>query len=116
MGGLSESQVPPTRLTSQPQTHNLKKFRFSESKEMLAKLSSKNQVTIPKRITQALGPFEYLEVEALGDRIVLTPVRLKKADAVRNKLNELGIDEGDVAGAVNWARAAQGSSEPNLKD
>jgi hypothetical protein len=83
---------------------------------MLAKLSSKNQVTIPKRITRALSPFEYLEVEALGDRIVLTPVRLMKADAVRNKLTELGIDESDVASAVKWARAAQGSSEPNAND
>lgn len=83
---------------------------------MLAKLSSKNQVTLPKRITQALGPFEYLEVEALGDRIVLTPVRLQKTDAVRNKLAELGIDETDVADAVSWARRTRGSSDPNAKD
>jgi hypothetical protein len=83
---------------------------------MLAKLSSKNQVTLPRRITQALGPFEYLEVEALGDRIVLTPVRLQKTDAVRNKLAELGIDETDVADAVSWARGTRGSSDPNAKD
>ena len=83
---------------------------------MLAKLSSKNQVTLHRRITQALGPFEYLEVEALGDRIVLTPVRLQKTDAVRNKLAELGIDETDVADAVSWARGTRGSSDPNAKD
>lgn len=73
---------------------------------MLAKLSSKNQLTLPKRLTEALGPFEYLEVEALGDRIVLTPVRLQKADAVRAKLAELGIDDADVAGALTWARSS----------
>lgn len=73
---------------------------------MLAKLSSKNQITLPKRVTQAFGPFEYLEVEALGDRIVLTPVRLQKADAVRTKLAKLGINEEDVAGAVTWARSS----------
>lgn len=83
---------------------------------MLAKLSSKNQVTLPKRITQALSPFEYLEVEALGDRIVLTPVRLQKTDAVRNKLAELGIDETDVADAVSWARGTRASPDPNAKD
>jgi hypothetical protein len=73
---------------------------------MLAKLSSKNQITLPKRLTQAFGPFEYLEVEALGDRIVLTPVRLQKADAIRTKLAQLGINEEDVAGAVAWARSS----------
>lgn len=73
---------------------------------MLAKLSSKNQITLPKRLTQAFGPFEYLEVETLGDRIVLTPVRLQKADAVRTKLLELGIDEADVSDAVAWARSS----------
>lgn len=73
---------------------------------MLAKLSSKNQLTLPKRLTEALGPFEYLEVEALGDRIVLTPVRLQKADAVRAKLAELGIDDATVAGALTWARSS----------
>jgi len=71
---------------------------------MLAKLSSKNQVTLPKRLTESFGPFEYLEVEVADGRIVLTPVRLQKADAVRKKLAELGITEQDVSTAVAWAR------------
>lgn len=37
-------------------------------------------------------------------RIVLTPVRIHRADAVRAKLADLGITEADVADAVAWAR------------
>jgi hypothetical protein len=37
-------------------------------------------------------------------RIVLTPVRLNRADAVRAKLADLGITEKDVTEAVTWSR------------
>ena len=43
-------------------------------------------------------------VEAKDGRIILTPVRLQKADAVREKLAAMGIGEEDVADAVRWAR------------
>lgn len=71
---------------------------------MLAKLTAKNQLTLPKAVTQAVGPAEYFEVEALDGRIVLTPVRIQRGDAVRAKLAELKLDEDDVAAAVAWAR------------
>jgi hypothetical protein len=47
---------------------------------------------------------EYFEVQARDGQIVLTPVRIQRADAVRAKLAELGIEEADVADAVAWAR------------
>ena len=71
---------------------------------MLAKLTSKNQLTLPKSITRAVEETEYFEVETQEGRIILTPVRIQKADAVRSKLAELGISQQDVADAVNWAR------------
>jgi hypothetical protein len=71
---------------------------------MLAKLTSKNQLTLPKSITAAVGTAEYFDVEASNGRIVLTPVRIQRGDAVRAKLAELGLEERDVAGAVAWAR------------
>jgi hypothetical protein len=43
-------------------------------------------------------------VEVDGDRLLLTPARMGAADAVRQKLEELGITEADVADAVAWAR------------
>jgi hypothetical protein len=73
---------------------------------MLAKLTSKNQLTLPKSITAAIGATEYFEVEASNGRIVLTPVRIQRGDAVRAKLAELDLQEQDTADAVAWARRA----------
>ncbi|MDP1685697.1 hypothetical protein [Hydrogenophaga sp.] len=72
---------------------------------MLAKLTSKNQLTLPKAATQAVGASEYFEVETRAGQIILTPVRLQRADAVRAKLAELDLTELDVADAVAWARS-----------
>ena len=71
---------------------------------MLAKMTSKNQITLPKAAIQQVAPTQYFEVEAKDGRIILTPVRLQKADAVREKLASMGIGEEDVADAVRWAR------------
>ena len=73
---------------------------------MLAKLTSKNQLTLPKAIVQAVGEAEYYDVSTDNGRIVLTPVRLQQADAVRAKLSALGIDENDIQDAVAWSRKA----------
>ena len=74
---------------------------------MLAKLTSKNQLTLPRAIISEFEKFEYFDVIMENGRIVLTPVRLTRADAVRAKLTELGISEADVADAVVWARTAK---------
>ncbi len=79
---------------------------------MLAKITSKNQLTLPKSITAAVGPAEYFEVETRNGQIVLTPVRIQRADAVRAKLAELNLDEQDVADAVAWVR--QGTDKRTL--
>ena len=71
---------------------------------MLAKLSSKNQITLPKAVLQKIGDVEYFEVGVNDSRIVLTPVKIHQAEAVREKLSALGINEGDVKDALSWAR------------
>jgi len=71
---------------------------------IIAKLTSKNQLTLPKSITREIGETEYFEVTIEGKQIILTPVKIQRADAVRAKLAELGINEQDVADAVDWAR------------
>jgi hypothetical protein len=71
---------------------------------MLAKLTSKNQLTLPKSVTNAVGAVDYFEVKAKGGQIILTPVRIQRADAVRAKLAELDLVENDVEDAVAWAR------------
>ena len=71
---------------------------------MLAKLTSKNQLTLPKAIMASFEGVEYFDVTADNGRVVLTPARLVQPDAVRAKLAELGVSEADVAEAVAWAR------------
>ena len=71
---------------------------------MLTKITSKNQLTLPKSVTQAVAATEYFEVEARAGQIILTPVRIHRGDAVRAKLAELGLADGDMANAVAWAR------------
>ena len=71
---------------------------------MLAKLTSKNQLTLPKAVIADFQGSEYFDVTKENGRIVLTPVRVNRADAVRAKLAELGMSETDVADAVAWAR------------
>lgn len=78
---------------------------------MLAKLTSKNQLTLPKSVTNAVGAVEYFEVQAKGGQIILTPVRIQRADSVRTKLAELDIAEQDIADAVTWARQSKRRSK-----
>lgn len=71
---------------------------------MLAKITSKNQLTLPKSVTAAVGAAEYFDVQARDGQIVLTPVRIQRGDAVRAKLAQLELSEADIADAVAWAR------------
>lgn len=72
---------------------------------MLAKLTSKNQITLPKELVSRLEATEYFDVQLEDGKLVLTPVRPLQAGAVRAKLEKLGITEDDVARAVKWARS-----------
>ena len=74
---------------------------------MLAKLTSKNQLTLPKAAVEATGNPEYFEIEVRAGQLVLTPVRLQRADAVRAKLAGLGLGDDDLAEAVAWARKVE---------
>jgi hypothetical protein len=74
---------------------------------MLAKITSKNQLTLPKSVTQAVGATDYFDVEARAGQIILTPVRIQRGDAVRAKLAELNLTDADMSDAVAWARAPQ---------
>jgi hypothetical protein len=71
---------------------------------MLAKLTSKNQLTLPKAVVGSFRGVEYFEVSISNGCIVLAPVEIQKAGAVRAKLAELDMSEADVREAVEWAR------------
>jgi hypothetical protein len=71
---------------------------------MLAKLTSKNQITLPKAVVSGVDATEYFDASVENGRIVLTPVRVQQAQAVREKLAQLEITEQDIEDAIAWAR------------
>jgi hypothetical protein len=75
---------------------------------MLAKKTSKNQVTLPKAIVQQIPDTEYFDVSIQKGAVVLKPVVVSVAGeqlrAVREKVQALGLTEDDVEGAIRWAR------------
>ncbi len=75
---------------------------------MLAKKTSKNQLTLPKDIVKSFPGVEYFDIKVEGNKIVLTPVKIVPADrtleSIREKMKKLGITEEDVSKAIRWAR------------
>jgi hypothetical protein len=67
---------------------------------MLVRLTSRNRITLPKNVFDTIRPTEYFEVQTRNGQIILTPVRIQHADAVRAKLAELKLTEKDMADAV----------------
>jgi hypothetical protein len=74
---------------------------------MLAKLTVKNQLTIPKAVASRFAGVEYFDVSTDGSAIMLKPLRPSRLDEVRDKLERLGITEQDVTDAIAWARQSQ---------
>jgi hypothetical protein len=74
---------------------------------MLAKKTSKNQITIPKKIVDQLPDVSYFNVEFEEGVILLRPVKLFETDLekIRQKVKKLGIDDKSVGEAIRWARS-----------
>ena len=71
---------------------------------VLAKKTSKNQITIPRNVVRRFAEVDYFDVTTDGESIVLRPLRPSRADEVRAYLDKLGITEQDLQDAVAWAR------------
>jgi len=75
---------------------------------MLAKKTSKNQLTLPKNIVKTFPDIEYFDVTVKDSKIILTPVKISPVDetleVIRNKIEKLGITENDIKDAMKWAR------------
>lgn len=76
---------------------------------MLAKKTSKNQLTLPKEIVSNFPGIDLFDAVVEDHRIVLTPVKViplnASLESLREKIRKLGIDENDVTEAVKWARS-----------
>ncbi len=74
---------------------------------MLAKMTSKNQITIPKKIVDQMPRVKYFEVELKDGKIELKPLRVYGTDLekIRSKMKNLGLKPNSVREAVEWARS-----------
>ena len=73
---------------------------------MLAKLTAKNQITIPKDVISRLPYVEYFDVSYKDGHVILKPLKVYDTDleGIRSKMKQLGISENSVGEAVKWAR------------
>ena len=75
---------------------------------MLAKKTSKNQITLPRDIAKNFPDTVYFDVIMNDDQILLKPVQFSPAgstlEKARLKMKKLGITERDVEEAITWAR------------
>jgi len=74
---------------------------------MLAKLTSKNQITIPKKIIDEMPDVRYFDVELREGAIVLKPLHIYDTDLgqIRSKVRKIGLTHKSVAEAIKWARS-----------
>jgi hypothetical protein len=76
---------------------------------MLAKKTSKNQITLPKDIANAFPDAQYFDISIKDNKILLMPVKIvpvgSTLEGVRDKMRRLGITEKHVDEAVRWARS-----------
>jgi hypothetical protein len=79
---------------------------------MLAKLTTKNQITLPRGVVKEFKGIEYFDAVVQDGRIVLEPVRIQPVAAdiagIRKKMARLGVNEMDVEEAVRWSRKNTG--------
>ena len=75
---------------------------------MLAKLTAKNQITLPRDVVKEFKGIVYFDAVVQDGRIVLEPVRIRPVagnlQGIREKMRKLGVSEADVAEAVRWSR------------
>lgn len=79
---------------------------------MLAKKTSKNQVTLPKKAMEDIPETEYFDVTSKDGVLILRPVTMiepgTRLAAIRKKIKDLGIVPEDVDRAIDWARGRRG--------
>lgn len=78
---------------------------------MLAKMTVKNQLTLPKALLTQFKGVEYFDVSVEGESLRLKPLKISRINEAWEKLEALGITEQDVTDAVEWARSFETGNE-----
>jgi hypothetical protein len=71
---------------------------------MIAKKTSKNQLTLPRKVVERFPGVEYFDVSVEEGRIHLAPVRPDRLVQVQARMKRLGLTDQDVRDAVAWSR------------
>ncbi len=74
---------------------------------MIAKKTSKNQLTLPKKVVDQFPDVDYFDVRVAQGRITLVPVRPDRLEQVQKRMEDLGLSERDIRDAVAWARSSK---------
>lgn len=74
---------------------------------MLAKMTVKNQLTLPKAVAKQFAGVEYFDVSTDGSSITLRPFERSRVEEIWAHLAKLGITGQDVSDAVTWARRTE---------
>jgi bifunctional DNA-binding transcriptional regulator/antitoxin component of YhaV-PrlF toxin-antitoxin module len=74
---------------------------------MISKITTKNQITIPKKIINQIPDAKYFDVELKDGVVLLKPLTFYDTDLreIRAKLKRLGLKSNSVTEAVGWARS-----------
>ncbi len=75
---------------------------------MLAKKTSKNQITLPKAVVRQVPDVQYFDISVRDGEIVLRPAVVsasgERLKVVRDKMRALGLSDKTVDDAILWAR------------
>jgi hypothetical protein len=97
--------LPPNQFPLPGARHLWQDFLVSLNEVIvLAKKTVKNQITLPKAVVTRFSEVDYFDVSTDGKCIILRPLQRSRAEEVRSRLAELGIEEQDVADALAWTR------------
>lgn len=74
---------------------------------MLTKITSKNQITIPKKIIEQLPDVQYFDLEIKEGIVLLKPIKIydTSLEQIRSKMKKLGLRSDSVREAIKWARS-----------
>jgi bifunctional DNA-binding transcriptional regulator/antitoxin component of YhaV-PrlF toxin-antitoxin module len=74
---------------------------------MLAKITSKNQITIPKKIIEKIPDVKHFDIELKDGIIIMKPIKFydTNLDQIRAKIKKIGLKENSVAEAIKWAKS-----------
>ena len=117
LGQISSYKAPPPlatrcRYIRLARYREVRYFCFIDEVIMLAKKTSKNQVTLPIKALKEIPETDYFDVTTKGGVLILRPVTVSEPGSrlatVRQKIKDLGIEPKDLDRAITWAKGRRG--------